>query len=165
MAPRLSPVTRAGMFLLLLACASDPLTTAGESYLVEMRPLFTENRALGEQLLQVASKVKKNEAEPAAVAAIVAGAVVKQTGELATKAAAVRPGDTQLATAHGELVAAWKHRAEAYSGAAAAWNAKDTAAFDKAVKAVGAASDEEAQAAEHLERVLEPAGVTVDIYP
>lgn len=133
--------------------------------MVEMRPLFTENRALGEQLLQVASKVKKKEAEPAAVAATVAGAVVKQAAEVATLAAAVHPGDAQLAAAHGELVAAWKHRADAYSSAVAAWNAKDTAAFDKAVKAVGEASDEEAQAAEHLERVLEPAGVAVDIYP
>lgn len=133
--------------------------------MVDMRPLFSENRALGEQLLQVASKVKKGEAEPAAVAATVAGAVVKQSADVATKAAAVHPGDAQLATAHAELVAAWRHRADAYASASAAWDAKDTAAFDKAVKAVGEASDEEAQAAEHLERVLEPAGVAVDIYP
>jgi hypothetical protein len=153
------------MFLLLLACATDPLTAAGEAYMVEMRPLFTQNRALGEQLLQVASKVKKNEAEPATVAETVSGAVLKAAGEMATKAEAVHPADPQLAAAHTELVKAWKHRAEAYSTVSTAFAAKDTAGFDKAVAAVGAASDEEALAAEHLEKVLEPSGVAVDIYP
>ena len=58
------------MWFVLLACAGDPLAASGEAYVGEMKPLFEENRALGEQFLQLASKVKKNEVDPAAVAAV-----------------------------------------------------------------------------------------------
>ena len=130
-----------------------------------MKPLFEENRALGEQFLQLASKVKKNEVDPAAVAAAVSDAAVVKAADMARRAAGVHPTDSQIAGAHGELVMAWKHRAEAYTAVSTAWKANDTAAFDKAVLDAGKASDEEASAAEHLSDVLVPLGVPVDLYP
>lgn len=153
------------MWLLLLACASDPLAEAGQAYVSDMKPLFAENRALGEQFLQVASKVKKNEVDATAVAAVVSDSAVAAANGMATRAASVHPADSQLVTAHGELITAWKHRAEAYTAVSAAWKAKDTVAFDKAVGAAGKASEEEAAAAEHLSRILLPAGVSIDLYP
>lgn len=153
------------MWLFLLACAGDPLAAAGAAYVGEMKPLFAENRALGEQFLQVASKVKKNEVDATAVAAVVSDSAVAAANGMASRAAGVHPADSQLVSAHGELVSAWKHRAEAYSSVSTAWKAKDTVAFDKAVEDAGKASDEEAAAAEHLSRVLLPAGVSIDLYP
>ncbi len=153
------------ILLLALACARDPLAEAGQSYVSEMQPLFAQNRALGEQFLQVASKVKKNEADATAVAGVVSDSAAGEAAAMATGAAQVHPVEAELAGAHGELVAAWKHRADAYTAVSTAWKAKDTAAFDKAVADAGKASDEEAAAADHLERLLEPAGVNVDVYP
>lgn len=150
---------------LTLACTRDPLAEAGETYVGEMQPLFSQNRALGEQFLQVASKVKKNESDAKAVAAVVSDPVLAAASAMAASAAQVHPMDSQLAGAHGELVAAWKHRSEAYSAVATAWKAQDRAAFDAAVAAAGKAADEEAAAADHLDRVLGPAGVHVDLYP
>lgn len=152
------------MWLFLLACVTDPLTAAGNQYAQEMAPLFQANRALGEQYLQVASKVKKNEATPQEVATV-SDSTAAAAATLATKATGVHPTEPQLALPHAELSAAWKHRAEAYAAVAAAWKAQDLVAFDKAVASADKAADEESIAADHLDNVLLPAGVRVDLYP
>lgn len=156
---------RVAALALLWACVGDPLTVAGQTYAGEMQPLFVKNRALGEQFLQVASKVKKNEADATTVANLISPSAVSAAAGLADGAAGVHPTDSQIAAAHSELVAAWRHRADAYSAVANAWKAQDTAAFDKAVHDAGVASDEESAAADHLDKVLAPVGVSIDLYP
>ncbi|MSP54660.1 MAG: hypothetical protein EXR69_03510 [Myxococcales bacterium] len=151
--------------LLALACAGNPIAEAGEAYVEEMTPLFAQNRALGEQLLQLASKVKKKEADAKAVAAVVSEPALSAAAAIAAGAAQVHPLNVHVAGAHAELVTAWKHRSEAYSAVVTAWKAQDREAFDKAVTGAGMALDEEAAAADHLERLLGPAGVHVDVYP
>lgn len=153
------------MWWLLFACAADPLAEAGSSYVAEMQPLFVQNRALGESMLQLASTIKRGAADPAELAAQVSGTALHTAQDVARQAEQVHPADASLTQGHARLVAAWKHRAEAYAAVSAAWTAHDTAAFDRAVADAARAATEESAAADALAAALEPAGVQLDIYP
>jgi len=153
------------MWLLLLACAQDPLAVAGEAYAGQMKPVFMQNRALGEQLLQIASNVKRNEADAASVAGTVSTTTLRAAEAVAVQASKVQPSDSRITSSHVALVAAWKHRAEAYAAASTAWTAGDVAAFDRAVIEVRKSASEEAAAADQLDATLSPAGVHIDLYP
>lgn len=153
------------MWLWLLACASDPVVDAGRSYVAEMQPIVVQNRALGEGMLQLASDVKRGGADAAAVAARVQGSALTTAQAVAHQSEQVHPTDPRLTQGHASLVAAWKHRADAYAAASAAWIAHDTAAFDRAVADAARAATEESAAADALASALEPAGVHLDIYP
>jgi hypothetical protein len=153
------------MWLLLLACAQDPLAAAGEAYAGQMKPMFMQNRALGEQFLQMASNVKRNEADAASVASTVSTTTLSAAETVATQAAKVRPADPQIASGHAALVSAWRHRADAYAAASKAWTAQDITAFDSAVVEVRKAAQEEAAAADQLAATLGPSGVQIDLYP
>jgi hypothetical protein len=153
------------MWLLLLACSQDPLAAAGEAYAGQMKPVFMQNRALGEQFLQIASNVKRNEADAASVAGTVSTTTLHAAEAVAAQAAKVQPADPQLGSGHAALVSAWKHRADAYGAASKAWTAGDLAAFDLAVLEVRKSAQEEAAAADQLAATLGPAGVKIDLYP
>lgn len=153
------------MWLLMLACAADPLTAAGQDYARQMQPLLVQNRAVGEQFLQLASKIKKGEADGALVAAQLQSGVIGPAKTMSVEVSAVRPQNSVLVTPHGQLSSAWRDRAEAYASIAAAYTARDTAAFDKAVLAAAAAADAEAQAADRLNAELLGTGIQIDFYP
>lgn len=141
------------------------MTAAGQDYVRQMQPLVTQNRALGEQFLTLASKIKKGEVDAPTVSAELQKSVVPAAKAVAEQVTLVRPQNSVLITPHAELADAWSDRARAYQAATQAWANGDLAGFDKAVKAAGEAAEHEAQAADRINAELHGTGVQVDLYP
>lgn len=156
------------MFTLLLALAlpAHALTKADlDAYQAELAPLLGSNTALGKQFLDVASQVKQGKLDGAGVAGRFAAEAVPVAQDLATKVAAVRPADPQLAEAHALLVKAWADRAAVYADIDKAWKTKDTAALTAAKARQQAAHDGEEAWLGAVNTLGSADGVSFDLYP
>lgn len=117
----------------VLGCA-DPDRNAAKEYVEVMQPVFADNMVLTRQFVEVATEVKKGEAQPRAIAGRFEQTLIPGAVALRDRVMAVQPESAELAAIHRSLAEAWTGRVDAWSGLHAAWGSTDLDAFDAAVK-------------------------------
>ncbi len=124
--------------LALLALSGCPLLDAGDreaaSYVEQMQPIFAQNMELTREFVDVATEVKKGEAQPADIARRFEEQLVPQATALRDAVSTIHPDDETLAATHAGLASAWTGRVEVYAELHRAWGAGDLAAFDAATR-------------------------------
>ncbi|MEN9787657.1 MAG: hypothetical protein RLZZ299_2921 [Pseudomonadota bacterium] len=114
----------------LAACGPDPAEQAANAYVSDMEPILRENVALAQSFLELAGAIKKGSSDGTGVALRLAKELRPAAERIHAQARALQPTDPALADLHGQLVAAWAERAEAYKAMSEGWNAGNEAAFE-----------------------------------
>ena len=151
--------------LTLFSCGPSAREQAATAYVEQMDALFSENKAITRELINVALGLKKKELETHEVAHRFEDRVVPRAIELARKVDDIQPGTEALMQVHAGIERAWQIRAEAYTQAAKAWKDGELQAFTRAQHDNQAVSAAEERYIEAINTVLAEYQLSLDPYP
>jgi hypothetical protein len=149
----------------LVGCGSDPVQEDVTAYHAAMQPLLGRNLVLAQAFLDVASKVKKGEADAPRIAERFATELTPTAEALRVEVSAIDPATPQLGDAHAVVVQAWTDRASAYDAMSQAWARNDLAGFDAARKKNLQAKLDEERYFQSVNALSAPYGLELDQYP
>lgn len=158
-------MARTLLLISLLAGCGNSAKDAAVDYQNAMAPVLQRNSALGQEFLDLASKVKQGQLDAAATAARFEQNAVPAAKDLALQVAEITPRSAPLQESHARLVKAWASRAESYAAMTTALKSGDRSGFEAAqARTLQVRLDEEAWLAA-VNAATTPHGVTLQLYP